>query len=244
VLDTNPGSPIHWIKQRIDSNEIHNIQFQFSDNPVIDQDVLDSLKLLTGHRYARLYLGQWCAAEGIIFDLSNCLCPHQDPPKGEYYGSIDFGFKDPFGALLGVLYNDQAGKQILYIYDERKVNEQPIVVHAQWLKANANADTIFFCDHENPEAIRELRKHDLSAQSANKNVIFGLESVQSMIAGNKLFISDRLHNLVAEASCFVYDVLTEKPAKNQDDHLSDCLRYLCATLRSSGMLEIDSAQAS
>jgi len=239
ILSCNPGAPNHWIKRFIDSGRVKLITSTHNDNPTITTDYIESLKRLTGHRYARLYLGQWAAAEGLIWDLAECVVPHQDPPKGEHYGGLDFGFRDPFAAVLGVVYADEGGLQVLYIHDERKEAELPIAVHAEWLKSHSNADTVFYCDHENPEAISELRKHDIAAISANKNILFGLESVQGLIAGKRLFISDRCKKLLDSCASFAYSQDSEKPAKGLDDHLPDALRYLVATLRSHSMMEIE-----
>jgi len=240
--DANPSGPNHWIKLRCDLGKCKLINTIHTDNPSLSPEYLDRLSKLSGHRRARLYEGLWVAAEGLVYPgLLERFTEHSEPPKGcDYYGAIDFGFRDHFGVLLSCSY--WAGdSQIIYLYKERKVKECPLAVHVEWIKANAHPDTIFFCDSENPEAIHELRKHGIAAYPSMKNILFGIESVNASIEGNRLFISNELVELKKEAEGYQYDGTKEKPVK-KDDHLMDPLRYLVASMREKSLLALGDNQ--
>lgn len=79
ITTTNPKQPGHWLNRYAMDGRIERFKSKFEDNPILyslkDGDFtpegkafIDSLKRLTGHRYRRDYLGEWCAAEGTVFD--------------------------------------------------------------------------------------------------------------------------------------------------------------------------------
>ena len=225
----NPSAPNHWLKRRADEGQMLYLSTKFSDNPVLDDDVIQRLSRLTGHRRARLYEGLWSAAEGIVYDLSSCLVPHQEPPAGERYGSIDFGFAAPCACLTAVVYKDESLRDVIYIYADREQANQPIEVHAAWLRSHGGPDCIVYADPENPDARRELVKHGVVSIPANNAVLFGIDRVNSAIEGNRLFISENCRSLIECCAAYAYGVDGVKPVK-KNDHLADALRYLIASV--------------
>lgn len=223
----NPSAPSHWLKLRADSGGMTHIKSTFADNPVLDDDVIATLSRLTGHRRERLYLGNWAAAEGLIFDLSNSVVKAKKPPKGDIYCGVDFGFSAPFAAVVATLYKDENLKDIIFVHNERKVNNTPIEVHGEWIKANAGLDAILFCDPESPESIRQLNKSGLCAIKACNAVLFGIDRVNAAIEGKRLYISSSCVKLLEECQAYCYADDGVKPVK-VNDHLADALRYLVA----------------
>lgn len=74
--DCNPAGPTHWILTRPTLQLLHSTH---KDNPTLydargnltkqGERTLRDLGSLSGARYKRLYLGQWAAAEGVIYDV-------------------------------------------------------------------------------------------------------------------------------------------------------------------------------
>jgi phage terminase large subunit len=74
--DCNPGGPAHWILSRPGLQLFHSTH---QDNPTLHnadgtltpqgERSMRDLASMTGARYKRLYLGQWAAPEGIIYDV-------------------------------------------------------------------------------------------------------------------------------------------------------------------------------
>jgi PBSX family phage terminase large subunit len=81
LADTNPGAPMHWLKQRCEgeSPRMRMVYCQHEDNPMLfDHDTqtwterglkyLQTLDNLTGVMKDRLRYGRWVQAEGVVFD--------------------------------------------------------------------------------------------------------------------------------------------------------------------------------
>jgi PBSX family phage terminase large subunit len=70
----NPEGPYHWAKKdMIDRAAVLNLkhwQFKIDDNPFLDPDYVRDIKNeYTGLWYKRMILGEWCIAEGAIYDM-------------------------------------------------------------------------------------------------------------------------------------------------------------------------------
>ena len=116
MADANPGPPYHFLMHR---KSITPFKSRHIDNPEIyDQstrrtlesgevvaDILETgagrietLEQLTGIEYERLFLGNWAAAQGRVYDDFDPDIHVCDPVEdgGERFLSIDFGFTNPF----------------------------------------------------------------------------------------------------------------------------------------------------
>ena len=236
VLDTNPGAPTHWLKRRVDK-DMTCINFTFSDNPVLDKDVITTLSKLTGHRRARLFEGRWSAAEGIVFDLAKCVVPETDRPDGEIYGGHDFGWSQPAANVAGVVYKDHQGRDVLYIYDCEEKSEVPQEVWAQKMLTTGTPECVWFCDPANPEGIRELNKHGVRVYEAVNAILAGIDIVNSLLESERLFVSEKCQLLLDKCAAYAYDEDGIKPVK-EDDHLPDAFRYLGASVVSKNLMEV------
>ena len=111
--DCNPDIPTHWLNQRCIANPsrpalCRRIVSAHEDNPSITPDYLARLRSLTGVRYKRLYLGEWCAAEGQVWENYDRDIHLLTPPRLEdgrvdyaalgiqwFFASFDWGFTAP-----------------------------------------------------------------------------------------------------------------------------------------------------
>src|SRR5262245_60510234 len=75
--DTNPDKPQHWLKRRCDAGKCRLLESRHEDNPILYGDgdwtprgraYLATLDALTGARRARLRLGRWVQAEGVVYE--------------------------------------------------------------------------------------------------------------------------------------------------------------------------------
>jgi PBSX family phage terminase large subunit len=70
----NPESPYHWAKKdminRAAALNLKHWQFVLDDNTFLDPDYVRDIKQeYTGLWYRRMILGEWCLAEGAIYDM-------------------------------------------------------------------------------------------------------------------------------------------------------------------------------
>lgn len=68
IGETNPDAAAHWLNQRCLVNKTKRIVTRHSDNPSLTPEYLERLAALTGVRRRRLFLGEWCTAEGAIWE--------------------------------------------------------------------------------------------------------------------------------------------------------------------------------
>jgi len=104
IGDTNPDSDRHWAHLRCKSGRMHRIITRHKDNPSLEPAYLNRLSRLTGVRRRRLYLGEWCSAEGQILDNfdseRHIVQPDALPAKFSWFmAGLDFGSNNP-GCLL------------------------------------------------------------------------------------------------------------------------------------------------
>lgn len=238
IADTNPSSPSHWLKKRCDEKKCKLIPSRHADNPTVTPEYLETLKSLSGHRRSRLYEGIWCAAEGLVFDLTKAMVEDGEVPDGEKVGGLDFGWNDPVAMVVATQYKDEMGRDVQYVFGEDCRNHTPLEVVAEKMLRLGGPDCIWFCDPSNPEGIRELNKKGVRAYPAINRVLFGIDQVCGAIEGGRLFVSDRLRSLVECCSGYIYDEDGIKPLK-KDDHLADALRYMVASTVSKSLLEVE-----
>lgn len=122
----NPGSPEHWFYkewvQKAEEKHLLRLPFAMEDNPSLSRQVLQRYqRMYTGVFYRRYVLGQWCAAEGRIYDF--------DPQKhtteervfsGRWYISVDYGTRNPFSAGLWCVSGGRAIRVKEYYHDGRQ----------------------------------------------------------------------------------------------------------------------------
>jgi len=228
LIDCNPSSPSHWLNQRALNNKITRFSSTHQDNPTLTDEYIKTLQSLSGHRYRRLFLGEWSAAEGLVYPgIQNCFVPHFKPPLGRLYGAIDWGWQDPFAALAGVYYVTESGEDLLYVYYERYKSKTPLAVHTASLKrVFPEGYGVWFADPSQPENIRSMRNEDLNIKPARNKILPGIDAVNARIQSGRLIISDRCTALRAEITNLVYkDEQGDKPV-DKNNHACDALRYL------------------
>lgn len=151
---TNPDSPYHYLKTEFLDREaelnLKRFQFHLHDNTTLDPEYVASIeKEYTGLWYRRFILGEWCQAEGAIYDMydqQRHSVPLQvllkklhdvfeiNDSRGEEVQmtrqcvAVDYGTSNPTAALLLNEYRRGAKKHIHvaneYYYDGRKNQRQ------------------------------------------------------------------------------------------------------------------------
>lgn len=142
LADCNPDSANHWLYMRWQEGLVRMINSVHTENPVFfhadgtptergRQYVLGTLARLTGVRRQRLYLGNWAAAEGVIYEHWNqdlhLVSRFPIPESWPRYWSIDFGLVHPFVCQWWA----EDGDGRLYRYREIHMTGRIIEEHAR-----------------------------------------------------------------------------------------------------------------
>ena len=88
----NPESPGHWFYrewiQKAEEKQALRLQFSMADNPGLSREVLERYQsMFEGTFYRRFVLGEWVAAEGLVYDFFDEDMV-QDVPEGADGGVV------------------------------------------------------------------------------------------------------------------------------------------------------------
>lgn len=258
VLECNPSGPSHWIKKWIDSGRAAEIPSRHADNPSVTQQYLDRLSKMTGSRHARLFLGQWAASEGLVYEnFDRSMHIIDEMPKGwetwPKYRSIDFGYTNPFVCQWWAV--DHDGRAYLY----REWYRQGITVkgHAEKIKELSGSEKYVhtISDHD-AEDRATLRDAGIETFPARKDVSPGIQAVSERLrpAGDgkaRLFLlrsalvgadamlreKGRPQGLIAELEGYMWSQQKDGSTAKEDpvklnDHSCDAMRYFVMSIES------------
>lgn len=241
-IDTNPENPMHFVKtdyidksgQRLEDGRLNikAFHFQLYDNIFLPSDYIESIEKATpsGMFFDRDILGNWVAAEGIVYkDFNREIHLVDDIPESEqiekYFGGIDYGF-DHYGSIV-VIAKTTAGNY--YLIEEIAEREKYIefwTEKAQELQSKYKG-LVFYCDHARPDYISYMKKEGVRAKNADKTVIEGINHIGSLLKQNKLFfLKSSFKRGIEEMYLYAWSGKTgkEEVVKTNDDVL-DSIRY-------------------
>lgn len=233
IGDCNPDKPNHWLKRRCDQGLTKLLTSTHKDNPRLWDDseerwtpegeqYLAKLDRLTGVRRARLFLGQWAAAEGMIYerwDPAVHIVSRQDLPadwvEWPHYWSIDFGYTHPF------VWQDWMESPSGHLYLNRQIYRTKSIVEdlAEYIMDTYKGPTprAVICDHDAEGRAVFERHTGLLTLAAYKAIQEGIQAVQRRLLPAK-------HNL--PGIMILQDSLLEtdqdlaqagKPTKTEDE---------------------------
>lgn len=248
----NPTYPSHIVKQWIDKADAgdpnyYHLHFKLEDNPFVDETYKARVKSsLSGVYFKRNYLGEWCLAEGAIFEFfdRNIHVYKKPPRRAEYWiCGIDYGFTNAFAALIiGVStgIQEQIGKCLwvekeMY-WDSKKEGKQ--LTHSEFAYKvkhflepySVNA---IYIDPSAAAMRHELRQFGIHTVQADNDVYNGIQYMTAEMNKGNLFVSNQCTNLIREIEGYVWD--SKKSEKGEDepvkkaDHAIDALRYAVYT---------------
>lgn len=237
IADCNPSYPAHWLKERADRGQMTRIMSRHTDNPSLTKQYLERLSKLTGHRYNRLFLGQWCAAEGLVYDRFDEAIHVKDREAAwqSYFISADEGYTNPASMHLYAMDNDGRVHVMEEFYKTGQL-ESSIVAQAKALCAKYEIDAIMV-DPSAAKLIAALQETGLCALPADNDVYGGILRVQEYlsVAGDgapRLTISPSCPMLIREFQAYSWAQNADGSKKDaplkREDHALDDLRYALA----------------
>lgn len=143
---------------------------------------------------------------------------------GQKVGGIDFGFRNPFAAVWGVL--DRDG--VLWLTGEHYQRYQPLSYHA----AHLPREVKWYADPAGAGDIAELRHADYAVNPGINSLRSGISLVTARLQqGTLRIVKGACPNLLAEAELYRWsdDGDAEAP-DDRDNHALAALRYLISRL--------------
>lgn len=255
LATTNPDGPAHWLRAnfllRAAELNIASWHFTLDDNPALAPEYVKALKAeFVGLWYRRMVMGEWCLAEGAIYDMWD---PDRHvvtdlPMMRRWIGmGIDYGTTNPLSAIvlgLGVddcLYfthewrwdSKQQRRQLTDVEYSAKLREwltdlkhpesKVVGIRPQWVVVDPSAASF----------IQQLWQDKLAPAQGDNSVLDGIRTVASLLARDKLKVHASCSGWINEVGGYSWD--PDKAAKGEDapmkvdDHSMDAGRYVVKT---------------
>ena len=141
----------------------------------------------------------------------------------KYFVGVDFGWEH-FGSMVVVGKDINNNYYLIKEYAHQHKDIDEWINIAKDIKVQYG-NINFYCDHARPDYIDKLRRSNIRAINANKNVLEGISTIASLFKTNKLFIlEDNVDIFKKEIYNYVWKSGKDEPIKQNDDVL-DSLRY-------------------
>ena len=238
----NPESPGHWFYrewiQKAEEKQALRLQFSMADNPGLSRAVLERYQsMFEGTFYRRFVLGEWVAAEGLVYDFFDEDMV-QDVPEGrmeEWYISCDYGTVNPtsmglWGRRGGVWYRVKES-----YYDAREVHRQRTdEEHADALAELAGERSIraVVADPSAASFIEVLRRRGWRVRRAENEVLSGIRLTARLLKTGRLVICRGCQDAIREFSLYRWEDRDggQDRVRKEHDHAMDEIRYFAATV--------------
>lgn len=238
-FNCNPAGPEHWFKKEIidkrDELNLLHLHFTMDDNLSLAEEIKARYRaMFTGVFFRRFILGEWCIAEGLVYDFGEDNITDEIPTGGEYYLSVDYGTLNPFSCGLWHLKGGTAVRIKEYYYDGRakqkqKTDEEYCDDVVEFAKGYAIKQLVV--DPSAASFIAAIRKRGFKVQKADNNVMDGIRRTSVFLKDGKLKIHRSCNNSIREFGLYRWEEKGEvdKPVK-EHDHAMDDIRYFVNTV--------------
>lgn len=257
---TNPDSPFHWLKEKyldrgldaVLENEEERLDlkrffFHLDDNPTLNPEYVTNLKReYTGLWYRRFITGEWCQAQGAIYDMWNetthvistedLLKRLKSPPIRRQVVALDYGTSNPTAALLMQAYGNHVHVANEYYYDGRKSQRQKTDkeymsdIEAFYARNNLIKGSVpLIIDPSAASLKAEARSRGFIVYDADNSVLDGVRTVGTALSSGVLTIDTKCLNLRKEMPSYVWNETAQKHGEDVplkvNDHCLDACRY-------------------
>ena len=247
-FNCNPEGPEHWlykewIAKANEKNMLH-LHFTMDDNPALSESIRRRYETLyTGVFYRRFILGQWCMAEGLVYDFDPKI--HVKEPEklgGRYYISVDYGTRNPFSAGLWQVLDGKAYRIREFYHSGREsgrmMTDEEYCDALESLAGNCFVEQVVI-DPSAASLIAALRRRGrFSVRKARNEVLPGIRWVATLLQTGRLFIGPECKDSIREFQLYRWEDKGEKDSVvKENDHAMDDIRYFCASVlrRTGGM---------
>jgi hypothetical protein len=222
-----------WFWQEWDgSGPWKKVRVTWRDCPRITADFIAEETRALGPDWVRQeYECSFNSLQGLVYpDFEMALVDEWPAPAGRAVGGIDFGWRNPFAALWGVLDRDD----VLWISGERYRRQTPLFEHAAALRELGSV--AWYADPAGRTEIEELRAAGLSVRASDNDLRSGIAAVTARIRTGRLKVHrTACPELVSEARLYRYAVAGERAPGGEEpvddhNHALAALRYLISRL--------------
>lgn len=240
-FNCNPAGPEHWFYKEwilgAQKKKALHLHFTMEDNPGLDPGIRRRYEqMYSGVFYRRYVLGQWCLAEGLIYDFDpGRHIAKKMPQAGRYYISVDYGTRNPFSAGLWCVADGKAYRIREFYHDGRATGKMHTdEEYYRFLEQLAGEYPVeqVVVDPSAASFIAVIRRHGrFSVRKAKNSVLDGIRLVSTLLQANVLQFAPGCRDTLREFGLYTWQEEGDKPLK-ENDHAMDDIRYFCATVLS------------
>ena len=237
----NPESPAHWFYQewilKAEEKGALRIPFSMEDNPGLSPQMLERYRtMFQGTFYRRFVLGEWVAAEGLVYDFFDESFVHT-APEGleEWYISCDYGTVNPTSMGLWGRWGEAWYRVEEFYYDSRREGRQKTdSEYADALEALADGRPIreVVADPSAASFLECLRRRGWQVRRAENEVLSGIRTTAELLRTGRLVICPGCGDAIREFGLYRWD--TSAGGRDQvckeHDHAMDDIRYFAVTV--------------
>jgi PBSX family phage terminase large subunit len=245
----NPVQPSNVIKEKLINKAIegdkkyYQLHFSVEDNIFLTEQYKDTLKeTLTGLFYRRNYLGEWCLAEGSIFDFfdKDIHVVRRPPRPAEFFiAGVDYGTSNPTACVLVGYNSGRANGEGAHLWVEKEYYWDRSKAGRAKTPGELVRDLQNFFEGYYPRTIyidpsaaalrEEMKRANMHTKDADNDVYNGIVTMCNLVNEGSLSICVGCHNLIREIEGYVWDPAASKKGDDaplkQADHAIDALRY-------------------
>jgi hypothetical protein len=189
--------------------------------PRIRPEFIAEERLALGDAWVRQEYECLTALEGLVYpDFAQALSA-AEPPAGRRVGGIDWGWRNPFAAVWGVLDRDD----VLWLHHERYLRETPLFEHAQALPRGV----MWYADPSGRTELEEFRAAGHTIRAGSNELRAGIAAVTARIRTGRLKVNG-CPQLLNEAQLYRYPTGGGEEPVDAHNHALAALRYLIASL--------------
>ena len=252
-FNCNPEGPEHWFYkewiEKAESRGALRLHFTMEDNPGLPPEIRQRYeRLYTGVFYRRFVLGEWAAAQGLVYDFFDPDKDAAEVPDGPFSAwrvSVDYGTVNPlsmglWGEKNGVWYRVEE-----VYYDSRREGRQKTdAEYAEMLEELVAGRDIqrVIVDPSAASFIETLRRKGWQVMKADNDVADGIRVTADLLRQGKIVICEGCRDCLREMALYCWDERSGRDApRKEHDHAMDEMRYFAMDLageRSGGFAAI------
>lgn len=240
----NPAGPEHWFYKewicRAEEKKVLYLRFTMEDNPGLSRWVRERYeRMFQGAFYRRYVLGEWTAAEGLVYDFFDADAMPEAPegPFSKWRISCDYGTRNPasfglWGEKNGIWYRIQE-----YYYDARERGRQKTDgEYAEDLKKLAGGRCIetVIVDPSAASFIETLRRTGWRVEKADNRVLEGIRRTAQALKSGEIVICKSCEAAGKEFGLYRWEEAGEDQVRKEFDHAMDDIRYFVMSLGRDG----------
>ncbi len=240
-LDCNPEGPQHWFYRewicKAKEKRALYLHFTMEDNPALSAEVKRRYRsCYSGIFYRRFVLGEWAAAQGLVYDFFDRETFCRDAPEGEperWRISVDYGTANPASFGLWGLWDGVWFRVKEYYYNSRAEGRQKTdAEYVEDLKKLGGKRQIemVVVDPSAASFIAALRQAEYNVEKANNDVLDGIRTTADALRSGRIMICGSCEDCLREMESYCWEPGGKDAPKKENDHAMDDLRYFAMSL--------------